>query len=178
VSQEVCIHYQLGQHGWSNFRLNVGTASVIVGPFGYCTDALGDLVRAALVIATSGLQAEACFDAEPMEWRLIAGGYWDAARSGWADFRLRILIFPYALSPPSPEAEGETVFEAQCSAESFVHAVLGAAQAIWDEYGSDGYDKAWGGPRGFPLRALHALKAAISVQEPRTHWPDKNPSGC
>ena len=27
------------------------------------------------------------------------------------------------------------------------------------------------GPRGFPLRALTALKAAILVQEPRTHWP-------
>jgi hypothetical protein len=40
VSEKVCIQYELGQNGWSNFRLNVGTASVVVGPFGYCTDAL------------------------------------------------------------------------------------------------------------------------------------------
>ena len=44
---------------------------------------------------------------------------------------------------------------------------LRAAEAIWDEYGADGYDRVWGGPCGFPLRALTALKAAISVQEPR-----------
>jgi hypothetical protein len=167
VSAKVCIQYELGQNGWSSFRLIVGTASLVVGPFGYCTDALGDLVRAALLIATSGLQADVSFDAEPMEWRLIAGPYWDAVHSHWTDFRLRVLTFPY---PASPEAEGDKVFEAQCSADSFVHAVLGAAQKIWDEYGADGYDKIWGGPCGFPLRALAALKAAISVQEPRTHW--------
>jgi hypothetical protein len=163
MSQKVCIQYELGQHGWSSFRLNIGAASVVVGPFGYCTDALGDLVRAALMIATSGSRAEISFDAEPMEWRLIAG-----TQSSWTDFHVRVLTFPYALDPPSPESEGNSLFVAECSAESFVRAVLGAAQAVWDEYGSDGYDKAWGGPCGFPLRALHALKAAISVQEPRT----------
>jgi hypothetical protein len=112
-----------------------------------------------------------------MEWRLIAGGYWDAAQSGWIDFRLRILTFPYANYPPSPEAEGHQLFAAQCPAEGFVHAVLRAAQSIWDEYGADGYDRVWGGPCGFPLRAFTALKAAISVQEPRTQWQIESPSG-
>jgi hypothetical protein len=170
VTDAVYIDYQLGKNGWSRFQLSVGTVSVVVGPFGYCTDALGDLVRAALIIATSGSRAEVSFDAEPMEWRLIAGGYWDAAQSGWIDFRLRVLTFPDAFDPPSPEAEGNKLFEAQCTAESFVHAVLRAAEAVWDEYGADGYDRNWGGPRGFPLRALTALKAATSVQEPRTQW--------
>jgi hypothetical protein len=45
VTEVVSIDYQLGKNGWSNFQLSVGTASVVVGPFGYCTDALGDLVR-------------------------------------------------------------------------------------------------------------------------------------
>ena len=81
MSEKVCIQYELGKNGWSNFRLNVGTASVVVGPFGYCTDALGDLVRAALMIASSGWRAEVSFDGEPMEWRLIVGPYWDPAQS-------------------------------------------------------------------------------------------------
>jgi hypothetical protein len=170
VSEEVCIDYELGQNGWSRFRLTVGTASVDVGPFGYCSDALGDLVRAALMIATSGWRAEVSFDSEPMEWRLIIGPYWDAAQSGWTDFRLRVLTFPSASNPPSPAAEGDNVFEAKCSPDSFVHAVLRAAQAVWNEYRADGYDRVWGGPCGFPLRALSALKAATSVQEPRTSW--------
>lgn len=168
VTDAVYIDYQLGKNGWSRFHLSVGTASVVVGPFGYCTDALGDLVRAALVIATSGLKAEVSFDAEPMEWRLIAGPY--PALLGSTDFSLRVLTFPDASDPPSPEAEGNKLFEAQCTAESFVHAVLRAAEAVWDEYGADGYDRVWGGPCGFPVRALTALKAAISVEEPRTQW--------
>jgi len=169
VTDAVRIDYQLGKNGWSHFQLNVATDSIVVGPFGYCTDALGDLVRAALVIATSGLRAEVSFDAEPMEWRLIVGPY--PALYGWTDFSLRVLTFPDASGPPRPEAEGHKLFEAECSADGFVVAVLRSAEAVWEEYGVDGYDRVWGGPRGFPLRALTALKAAILVQEPRTHWP-------
>ena len=58
VSGEVCIQYDLGRHGWSKFRLNVGTASVVVGPFGYCTDALGDLVRAALMLGCRSIKLD------------------------------------------------------------------------------------------------------------------------
>ena len=168
MTDAVRIGYQLGKNGWSSFELSVGPTSVVVGPFGYTTDALGDLVRAALMIATSGLRAEVSLNAEPMEWRLIAGGY--AAKSGWIDFGVRVLTFPDALGPPLAEAEGHKVFEAQCSAKGFVDAVLTAAESIWDQYAIEGYDRLWGGPCGFPLRALTALKAATSVQEPRTDW--------
>ena len=168
MADAVYIDYQLGKNGWSHFQLTVGTASLMVGPFGYCTDALGDLVRAALVIATSGLTAEVSFDAEPMEWRLIAGPY--PALSGWTDFRLRVVTFPDALGPRLSQTGGNLLFEAQCTPESFVSAVQKTAQAVWDEYGADGYDRVWGGPCGFPLRALTALKAATSIQEPRTPW--------
>jgi hypothetical protein len=43
MTDEVAIEYQLGQHGWSQFRLTVGDASTVVGEFGYCTDALGEV---------------------------------------------------------------------------------------------------------------------------------------
>jgi hypothetical protein len=114
------------------------------------------------MIATSGSRADVSFDAEPMEWRLIAG-----CQSGWTDFHVRVLPFQGLSNPPSPETEGSCLFDAQCSAESFADAVLAAAQKVWDEYGADGYDQAWGGPCGFPLGALNALKTAISIQEPR-----------
>jgi hypothetical protein len=45
LPDEVSIDYQLGQHGWSQFTLAVGAVSTVVGPFGYCSDALGDLGR-------------------------------------------------------------------------------------------------------------------------------------
>jgi len=78
----VSINYDLGRHGWSNFKLTVGDVAVEVGPFGYCTDALGDLVRAALMLATSDYRAEVSFDGEPREWRLVIdeglGLHWPA----------------------------------------------------------------------------------------------------
>ena len=169
MPEDVSIDYELGRNGWSQFRLTVGTASVVVGPFGYCSDALGDLVRAALMIATSGWRAEVSFDAEPMEWRLLIGAYVDPGPR-WTDFRLRVLTFPSLDFPPIPEHDGNKVFEVECSPDSFVQAVLGAAQDVWDRYGADGYDQIWGGPRGFPVRALSALKTAVSVREPRTSW--------
>jgi hypothetical protein len=77
--EAVSIDYDLGKHGWSKFKLSVGSASVTVGPFGYCSDALGDLVRAALMIGTYGFEAEVFFDGEPREWRLHG---WSVFRSG------------------------------------------------------------------------------------------------
>ena len=47
-----------GRHGWSSFRLTVGDKAWDIGPFGYCTDALGDLVPAALLLATPDYRAE------------------------------------------------------------------------------------------------------------------------
>src|SRR5580692_6603936 len=39
VTDAVCIGHQLGKNGWSRFQLSVGPTSVVVGPFGYITDA-------------------------------------------------------------------------------------------------------------------------------------------
>ena len=64
----VSIVYDLGRHGWSSFQLTVGDSVVDIGPFGYCTDALGDLVRAALMLVTSDYRVEVSFDGEPREW--------------------------------------------------------------------------------------------------------------
>src|ERR1700722_5022727 len=72
----VSIAYDLGQHGWSSFQLTIGDRAMDIGPFGYCTDALGDLVRAALLIATSDYRVEVRFDGEPREWRLVVDEGW------------------------------------------------------------------------------------------------------
>lgn len=72
----VSITYDLGKHGGSSFKLTLGDKTLDIGPFGYCSDALGDLIRAALVLATSGYRAEVCFDGEPYEWRLFVDEGW------------------------------------------------------------------------------------------------------
>jgi hypothetical protein len=75
LSEEVSIDYRFVRSGWSELRPTVGAAGVVLGPFGFLSDALGDLVRAALMIATSAVQAEVGFDGEPSECRLIIGPY-------------------------------------------------------------------------------------------------------
>lgn len=91
--EPVSVAYRLGQHGWSSFTLTIGDASIEVGPFGYCTDALGDLVRAALVIAVFGERAEATFDGEPREWRLIVERAYGQGR-GPTDVRVAVTGWP------------------------------------------------------------------------------------
>jgi hypothetical protein len=166
---EVSIEYTLGQHGWSSFKLTAGDKTIDIGEFGYCTDALGDLVRAALLIAANGSRAEACFDSEPMEWRLVVERDWTQGLPATA-LRLRVLTFD-SFWPEAPASDGKVMLDAYVAADAFADAVRTAAQRIWDTYGPHGYDDAWNGMNGFPLRALKALKAALTEQdEPARRW--------
>ena len=71
MNEPVHLDYRLGEHGWADLTLTVGPNSIDIVGFGYCTDALGDLVRAALIVATSGRRAEVVFDGEPAQWLLV-----------------------------------------------------------------------------------------------------------
>jgi hypothetical protein len=156
----VSIIYDLGRHGWSNFKLTVGDIAVDIGPFGYCTDALGDLVRAALMLVTSDYRVEVSFDGKPREWRLIIDEGWKP------ELRLRILSFGDCISVKRPETEGQLLIESHVTADDFARAVQIVAQGIWDTYGAAGYNEAWIGQRGFPLRGLKTLDAALFYDEP------------
>lgn len=155
----VSVTYHLGQHGWSSLKLTVGDKMLDIGPFGYCTDALGDLIRAALMLATSDFGAEVSFDGEPREWQLIIDEGWKP------EFRLRVLTFDDIISK-RPEADGQLMIEGHVTADDFARAVQKVAQDIWDTNGAAGYNEAWDGQRGFPLRALKALDAALAYDEP------------
>lgn len=158
----VLITYDLGQHGWSSFVLKVGDVSTKVGEFGYCTDALGDLVRAALEIAAGAYRSVVSFDAEPTEWRLVLQRDWTSPEA--STLIIQVLTFP-DLAAEAPLEKGELHFEARCDADEFARAVSDAAAAIWEAYGPEGYNKVWSGPVGFPRRALTALEAALSMPD-------------
>ena len=154
------IIYDLGQHGWSSFKLTVDDIAVEVGPFAYSTGALGDIVRAALMLATSDDHMEISFDGEPREWRLVID-------EGWRpEMRLRVLSFDDWTGPKRPGTEGQLLMECHVIADEFARAVQNAAQGVWDTYGAEGYNAAWIGRRGFPLRGLKALDTALSCEEP------------
>ena len=173
---DISIRYDLGQHGWASFTLSAGEHTVEVGAFGYCTDALGDLVRAALLIATGASRAEARFDGEPKEWRLIVTDpnketchFLGPAERPLRplDVSLRLLAFP-DFGRSRPEAEGKALLDISIGPHAFACAVQQAAQAVWDRHGPEGYDAAWCGTNGFPSRALKALATALAHQDPFT----------
>ncbi len=127
----VLVDYELNENGWANFSLSIGASSARVGPFGYCSDALGDLIRMALMIATSACRAEASFDGEPQEWRLIIGEGFRRTLSQ-DRLRVRVLVFP-DLQRQSPEEQGNLIFEGYTSADEFARAVLMAGQAVLEK---------------------------------------------
>ncbi len=153
----VSIAYDLGQHGWSSFELTIRDKAIDIGPFGYLTDALGDLVRAALLMATSDYRAEVRFDGEPRLWRLVVD-------EGWKP-ELRLRVFDDSFGE-GLETDVQLAIEGHVTADDFARAVRTVAQGIWDTYGATGYDEAWTGGRGFPLQGLKALDAALSYDEP------------
>ena len=165
----ISINYDLGEHGWSRFTLTVGDRSLEIGAFSYCTDALGDLVRAALAMAAGAYRAEVSFDGEPMEWRMLLQRAWRTHEPN--AFKIKILTFR-DIHANQPEAEGELDFEALVEGEAFARAVTNAAQAIWDEHGSDGYNRLWSGSEGFPLKALGALHRALELTDPPPRMRD------
>ena len=151
----VSIDYDLGHDGWSNFTLHVGAQSTDVGPVSYTTDALDDLILTAIEAALGVYHITASFDGEPNETRLVI----DESYKPTA--RLRILSFS-DIYEHLPDDKGRVEFEARIRLDDYARAVQAAAHKIWDTYGEDGYRQAWDGQRGFPVRALRALDAALA----------------
>jgi len=58
------------------------------------------------------------------------------------------------------------LLDVECSPANFVHAALETGQRVLNTLGLDGYDDKWHGNKGFPLRALRALEAAVATDEP------------
>ncbi|HKP77753.1 MAG TPA: hypothetical protein VJU34_01360, partial [Phenylobacterium sp.] len=74
--QGVAVTFDLRTHGWATCLLKIGNAELLMDGISYTTDVLGDLVRAALMIASGGQQAACSFDREPAEWRLLLSRQW------------------------------------------------------------------------------------------------------
>jgi hypothetical protein len=120
------------------------------------------------MIATSGHRAEVSFDGEPVETRLVINKKEWKSQPPPEQFHLRLLTFSHFadFQLRLPEQDGIVIFEADIFADAFAEAVRIAAQAIWDQHGAEGYNKAWLPIlNGFPLRGLRALTLALATPE-------------
>lgn len=148
------MEFRLTGVGWAECELRLGERAFTLTGISYLTDALGDLVRLALMIATGAPSAAASFNREPYEWRIVATSLLDhAVRTGAVS--IAIFSFPDAFTN-APLSEGDLDFVGDCDALAFSKAVLvGAKQAI-ESHGMKGWE-------GYPLptEALRALEAAL-----------------
>ena len=126
-----------------------------LSPLSHATHPLGDLVRAALILAVGGERAACLFQRGPDAWRL------ECVRAGEAE-RLRIEVWDVEdADDPRPDRK---VFEASCAVEAFAQAVERAASAVLAAQGLEAYRETWS--RRFPMRALTALRAVLETRGP------------
>ena len=161
--ESVTIAYLLEQHGWASLNVRVGGSEVEIGSVGYCTDALGDLVRAAVAIATGAMTAQVIFDGEPTLWGIVIQDGWQSAlRPQSYRFSVRSRSRDDGTSPSQVSSWSDVVAEGYITADAFAMAVSEAAHLVLTEHGEEGYLARWD-MHPFPARALVALDAALAA---------------
>lgn len=145
---EVALDFRLTGDGWSEATFRMGGARLALLA-GYLTDALGDLVRAAVAVADGQATPIVIWDAEPNQYR------WYLQRSANA-VEVRIAGDDQWVDGDL----GTTLLRSACTPVAFCSAVADAATEVLSRHGVDGYLDLWG-QHPFPLAALEALKAAL-----------------
>lgn len=167
--------FELYQAGLANLEIVLGKRKFAIPAFGPTTDGLGDLVRAALQIATGGSHVGVIFDEEPQRWGLalepaglsrnkeriarltLRDGGTALSADGWSNHA----VWRWAAQP---------VLEGYVTTDAFAGAVQVVAASARIRYSDDVYRERWGYPgslEGFPLRGLKALEAVLAVSEYR-----------
>jgi hypothetical protein len=156
MSAPLHIRYSLVGTGWSScvveyegFRIELSAS--------YLSDALGNLVRAALAAASGFRTVEFGFDEEPGEYRWVL----EATENNILRFRL--LEFQ-ELWGYKPNAEGRLMLDASTTPLAFAKAVHACATEALREHGEKGYAEKWA-EHPFPTRELELLEEAIAGWE-------------
>jgi hypothetical protein len=147
------IDYRLVGTGWADCALKSGDLSCRITA-SYLSDALGDLVLAALA-AVRGFRAIAfSFEEEPGEYR------WVITTPRMNEVDIAILEFD-DLYAEKPDSEGRCLFKVRCRPSVFAQAVADAAKAVLDAHGESGYRETWG-DHPFPAASFSELTSALA----------------
>lgn len=152
------LNWELGHAGWADCRIGDETSELSLH-FGYCTDALHDLLaETASVIAGRASTARFLFDAEPAEYRWTL-----RSRADGVDVCIRLR------RNFNEEPEDGVLVWRSCQPRIRLASVFAdAAQRVLDAHGVDGYLRRWVA-HPFPadeLRELYRL-ANGGGQRPR-----------
>lgn len=173
--ESVGFRFDLHNAGWASLETSVGGRSFMIPAFGYMTDGLGDLVRAALQVATGETHVGVIFDEEPQRWGLAL------EPAGLSNANERIARLTIRDGGTALSAEGwsnpavwrwatQPVLEGYVATDTFAHAVQIVTASARARYSDVVYRERWGyhgSLEGFPLRGLKALQAALATTEYR-----------
>jgi hypothetical protein len=162
------LDFTLEGAGWASLEISDGDFECRLGSISYATDALDDLLRMGIDIATDKGWSAAEFELEPGSIVLIAEtGWWEDGK--W-NRGARLSSYE---SPKSPggrltwnqvhESSRDFIVTVD-SRDQLAQLFLDAARRVLEKYGEDGYRKLWSGSLGYPRRAVAALEAALSTQ--------------
>jgi hypothetical protein len=143
--------------GAVDIAIHSGPETLLLGGACCGTDALGDLLRLVLTIATGAESATCAFDLEPHALQVIVKRV--HSQPGTVEFTAYELAHHGA-----PLSEGVQTGRLQCAAEDLALAIERAASTVLRNIGPDGYRQTWGWE--FPARALAALNAVLALPPP------------
>jgi hypothetical protein len=153
--------------GWASLKIEVGTEHHTIDHISYLSDALGDLVRIGIDIATDKGWSFAQFFHEPGSTILAAEtGWWDDGQ--WVRGARLSAFAGKEFGGESPtwrtlhESARDFVVH-MADRDELASLFLGCARDIFVRYGEDGYSAKWTGEKRFPRRAVAALEAALST---------------
>lgn len=147
------IAYRLVGTGWSECYVQDDSGNECTVSASYLSDALGNLVLAALVIGSQFSKASFSFDEEPGEYR------WIIERTDANLVRINNLSFE-ELWGGKPDEAGELLFTSECRPIVFSEAVLRAATDLLEKIGEKGYSEQWA-EHPFPVRQLTLLRELV-----------------
>ncbi|HVF37989.1 MAG TPA: hypothetical protein VNA29_08635 [Sphingomicrobium sp.] len=160
------LRFNLQGRGWASLEVQNGSTKTVIESISYLTNALDDLVRMGLDVATDKAFAFARFDHEPAETILIAETGWWEGNDWHQGGRLSVVReVPSEFEPNwnwRQTANAESFFDVQ-SRDDLARLFLDLALRVREEHGEEGYSKLWCGQLGFPRRSVAALEIALST---------------
>jgi hypothetical protein len=139
--------------------------TIVVGSISYLTDALADLVRIGISIATDRGIGAAILDHEPAISALVAETSW--LEDDMWEFGARLSLIRNLDEWVEPTFKWRASVNADTvvrftSRDELARLFLDMALRVHEAHGEEGYNKLWGGHYGYPRRAVAALEAALN----------------
>lgn len=160
------IQLRLEGAGWSCLTICGADASHQIDGISYLTNALDDLVRLGLDLATDRGWGTAQFEHEPGATLLIGETGWWTGNSWESGARLSAVANPQETKLTwSQWRELQRLFVVDfVNRDALAGELLRCAEAVLSEHGIDGYAEQWGGALAFPTRGVAALKSALHTK--------------